>query len=432
MILRPRALSILGGIAGLAAIAYAWAISLPLIADDYVQAMLAAQFAPVSGWRELAGDALYRCRSTSLFLTYWTMALFGVNRLAFNLTSLSLHIMNAWLVLALGSWKVIGWRVSTAAAVFFVIYETHQEAVVWYAALPEQLVFLFVLLCFLAWLRWLENGHPAWYIATGAAYLLALASKESAVLVLGLMLIPLIFRSERRRPLIAMIPFVAAALLYAWAIFAAGQSHLHLNDGTFSFRAPVLWNWFNSFVRMFWIWGLAGLILLWRLRAKEYLRLVWVAMAWTAIALIPYSFLMYMDRVPSRHRYLASIGISMIVAAAFIALKEWSSTARRPWLVPAAAAIVFLHNCGYLWLYKQPQFVKRAEPTEAVLELVREQNRPVVVHCYPYSIIVAQWAVQLVEHKPPGFVTPGPSLKSCNDRTILRTAGAEPATATGF
>jgi hypothetical protein len=360
------------------------------------------------------------------------MALFGINKLAFNLTSLSLHIVNAWLVFALGSWKVVGWRTSAIAAAFFVIYETHQEAVVWYAALPEQLVFFFVVLCFLAWLRWLDSGRALWYLATFAAYLLALASKESAVLVIGLMLLPLVFGGERRRPLLAMIPFVAVALIYAWAIFSAGRSHLHLTDGTFSFRAPVLWNWFNSFARMYWIWGLAAIILLCCLRAKEHLRTVAVAMAWTAIALVPYSFLTYMDRVPSRHRYLASIGISILVAAAFMALKQRAALWNRPWLVPATAIVVLLHNCGYLWFYKQQQFMKRSQPTEAVLEFVREHNRPVIVDCYPYSIIVAQWAVQLVENKPAGFVTAGPSLLSCNDRTLLRAAEAESASTAGF
>jgi hypothetical protein len=55
-----------------------------------------------------AGDPLYRCRATSLVITYWTERLFGLNALAFNASSLLLHILNTWLVLALGRWKVVG------------------------------------------------------------------------------------------------------------------------------------------------------------------------------------------------------------------------------------------------------------------------------------------------------------------------------------
>jgi len=317
---------------------------------------------------------------------------------------------------------MVGWRISTIAAAFFVIYEGHQEAVVWYAAVPEQIVFTFVLLCFLAWLRWLETGQARWYAATWVAFLLALLSKESSVIVLALMLLPLALRAERRRSMAAFLPLVAVAGVYCWSIFVAGQSHLHLRDGTFSFSAPFLWNWFNSFTRMYWIWGLGALILLVALHAREHFKIIGVALAWTALALVPYSFLTYMDRVPSRHRYLASVGVALLVGAAFLALRERAAMWGRPWLVPLTAALMLAHNCGYLWFYKQPQFLKRAEPTEALLDLVRERKQPVIVDCFPYPMHVAQWAVQLVEDKPAGFVIAGQSHEACGERTVLRTA----------
>ena len=52
----------------LAWLAYAPALRLPLIFDDYVQIRLARDFGPLYGWPKVAADPLYRCRETSLAL----------------------------------------------------------------------------------------------------------------------------------------------------------------------------------------------------------------------------------------------------------------------------------------------------------------------------------------------------------------------------
>lgn len=406
-----------GALLSLCLMAYWWAFSVPLISDDYLQVWLARQFAKSGGWKLLVNDALYRCRATSLFVTYWTTSLFGVSDAAFTSTSLLLHVLNACLVAGLGGWKLVGPRVAAAAAAFYVVCEGHQEAVVWYAALPEQLVFLFILVCFLCWLRWLETGATLTYVAAWLAYLLALLSKESAVAVAALMLLPVAFDRHGRRALLALAPFAIAGLVYAWAIFAAGSSHLHLHDGTFSFAAPVFSTWLRSFARLLWFWGLAGIVLLWAMRT--HLRLAAMALMWIAIGLAPYSFLTYMPRIPSRHRYLADVGVALIVGSAFTAVLRSEQATKRRWLVAGLASAIVLHNCSYLWLYKRAQFLDRARPTEAVLQMLRNHNQPVVVECFPYPLQVAQLAVELVAARPAEYVVPGNAFSTCTDRTVL-------------
>src|SRR5712691_2521385 len=100
-------LAVLVALAALALLAFGRALFIPLIADDYQQIQYAREFAPPSGWSALAQDALYRCRSTSLVFTYWTELLFGWNVLAFNVSSLAVHIVNSLLVYLLGLWRVV-------------------------------------------------------------------------------------------------------------------------------------------------------------------------------------------------------------------------------------------------------------------------------------------------------------------------------------
>ena len=88
-------------IAILAFLAYARALWLPFIADDYEQIQKSRDYGPVSNWSALAHDVLYRCRATSLIMTLWIDRAFGLDPWYYNLTSLLLHIANSRLVTTL-------------------------------------------------------------------------------------------------------------------------------------------------------------------------------------------------------------------------------------------------------------------------------------------------------------------------------------------
>lgn len=429
---------ILAALALLAVLPYLRSLSLPFISDDYVQIGLARTFVPPSGWRMLAADVLYRCRTTSLVMTYWTDAWFGLTPLAFNLSSLLVHILNTWLVFALGMWRPVGWRIAALAAAFFAVYEGHQEAVIWYAALPELLVFFFALLAFLFWVRWIQSpagGAGNWLVAL-ACFVLALASKESAVAVVPLLLLPV--SSEKapwRRWLAPWSAFAVLAGLYMALIFAGSAHHLHFHDaGTFSLHAPVALVWTNSFGRMFWIWGWIAVLVLVLRRRQVPLQPVLLAFAWAGITLLPYAFLTYMNRVPSRHTYFASAGMAWIVALGAVALYEGVRLSRRS-AVWALAGVVVAHNCLYIWTKKQQQFLERAAPTEKLVRFARKARGPIYVHCFPYGLECAERAVALRVGKtvapmpaPGGQDSPIPagSVFCLSPREHLRARGPLP------
>lgn len=387
--------ALLAGLAILAALPYLRTVTLPPISDDYTQIWLGRHYGPFDRWPALAEDALYRCRAISILLTWWTERVFGVQPLVFNISNLLVHILNTWLVFALGAWRAIGWRLAAVAAAFFAIYEGHQEAVVWYAALPETTVFLFAVSAFLLWVLWIQRGSRWWLLASFAAFLLAMGSKESGAAVAGLVLIPVwTGRVPLRRWVLPWLVFLASALAYAALIFAAKTDHLHLNDGTFTLGPHFLAVMGNSFARMLWVWGWLSVVVLGLWRERGRLELLLVALAWAAIAFLPYSFITYMPRVPSRHTYFASVALAWVVGAALLAL--WNRAgSRRAWAVGAVAAVLLLHNCGWVWTRKYDQFADRARPTEKLLEFVKTAKGPVYVHCFPYPVLVAIWAADM-------------------------------------
>jgi hypothetical protein len=404
-------------LAALAFFAYLPSLSLPLISDDYGQIHFAREYGPVSGWRALASDALYRCRTTSLLLTYWTDKAFGVNPFAFNLSSLALHILNVWLVFALGAWKKIGWKYSAVAAGYFAVQEGHQEAVMWYAAVHEAVNLLFVLLCVLCWLRWLVSKRLRFLGGSFCFYILALLSKESAVAIVPLLILLAAFERARwRQVLISTFPFAVVAVGYFLLIFADRATHVHFNDvGTFSLQAPFWITWKNSMGRLFWIWGWLSILalLVWRSPGRTSLAIL--GAAWAGITLLPYCFLTYMPRVPSRHTYFASVGLAILVSAAFWGFRERFQT--RSWMNWALAAAIIAHNIAYLWVRKQAQFLELAAPTEQLVAFAAQVEGPVFVHCFPYGMETAQWAVELRLHKQAYPMISGRPLSEIKDRS---------------
>lgn len=385
-------------------------LGLPFISDDYTQIRIAREYGPPSGWSALAEDPLYRCRATSLLLTWAVDALFGLSPLAHNAAGLVLHTLNCLLIALLGLWRRIGFVLSIPAAYFYAVYEGHQEAVVWNAALPELLVMFFALACCLSWISWLQDGcRRSWLGAAAAAcFLLALYSKESAVTLLApLAAVWWIERPASRAPLVHLAVYALAACLYTALIFQASAAHLHLNDGTFDFRAPF---WFvlpHSALRMLWIWGLVSAGLLAMYRNRVCWRVAGLALAWMGVALLPYSFLLYQSRVPSRHTYLAAAGLAFIAAAAWRAL---------PARAPAAAllaAAVLVHNGGYLWLRKLPQYERRAAATRRFLDFSAANPGVVRVLCAPYGRAVLADAAAVAHNRPLNAVLgaddPGPA-----------------------
>jgi len=386
-------------VALLSVLAYARSLGLPFISDDYLQIELGRQYGVMAGWPALLHDALYRCRATSLVLTYWTEQWFGTDPFVFRLSSLAIHILNSLLVFAMGFWRPIGWKVSAVAACFFAVLQRHQEAVIWYAALPELLVFTFGLLSFLSWVWWLqsERGAGAAYWCAFACFLAALFSKESAVAVVPLLVFAALLERLRWRVIaVRVLPFALCAVAYFGLAFAARKTHLHFNDaGTFSLSAPFLWVLVRSGARLLWVWGAVALVALAGWKARRWTRLLWIAGVWTAITLLPYSFLTYMPFVPSRHTYFASIGLALLVAAALIELYTRTAPKYRKPAVALIAGVVIAHQCVYLWTKKQAQFELRARPTEELLRIAARAQSPVYVKCFPYDPSLAELALRI-------------------------------------
>lgn len=379
-------------LAALAIAAYLPILTLPFISDDFTQIPMARHY--VTSWNLLVQSHELRTRLTYVLLDGGLDHLFGFSPRPFYVASIMLHFLCTLLVFASGSIPTIGLRNSFWAACFFAVCEGHQEAVMWIAASMELFVFLFGVGAVLLWCRWLKTGSLKCYALAMLSFALAALSKESVWIFPVLMaLVGLVERVPWRRALKGLAPFCAATAGYVLWLLGSRSANGRFNDGSFSLEAPWLRNDLNSAWHVLLIWGILALIVIAWKRDAIAVRVAWLSCLWMVLSILPYSFLTYMPRVPSRHTYLASMGLAWLVASAFELLR--TQFPRASWI---AAAIVLLVNCELLWVKKLSQFRERAEPTELLQSSARQASGDIHIRCIPVNPLVAQAALREERH----------------------------------
>jgi hypothetical protein len=379
--------------------AYAPMLGIPLIADDYPNLAQAQRYGSWTGLSALFHDAVFRLRATSYWATFLLWSVSHVTPYAYHAVSLALHVANTCLVYFVGaSWQPMR-PAAFWAALLFAVHEGHQEAVMWFSAISELLLFFFGMAALLCAFKAAERKRVwPWQLAGTLLFALALLSKESAVFLLPLFLLATPAAGWRRW-LVRLFPHAALVAL-AVASIAAGRAYsFRFSDGSFSLHAPFWITWPHSFARLLWIWGWAAAIAIVLSRERRLERAALFALAWIGVALVPYSFLTYSTQIPSRQTYLASAGLAWIFG---LAMAYWSQKwSARPSIATAVVAIMLLHNTVYLWTKKRSQFLERAAPTEQLIALARQTSGPIWVRCFPQPPIVAEAAVRLAAGRDP-------------------------------
>jgi hypothetical protein len=400
----------------LAAVAYAAMFSIPLLEDDYPNLWQSQQMGSPADALALLHNPVFRLRATSFWAMYLLWQVGKLAPLVYHLASLLLHIANTWLLYAI----CLAWpRMRPAAfwaAAFFAIAEGHQEAVMWFSAINELLLFLFGMGALWCWIQGADRSR-SWILQLAGVGLFALAllSKESAVVLLPLFVLAG-GRQEWRRTAVRLVPYLVLAVWAMAALAATRNYSFRFSDGSFSLHAPFWLTWPRNCFRALWIWGLAALAAIFLARDRSLRGPAIAALAWIGIGLAPYSFLTYSTQIPSRQTYLASAGLALLFG---LAMAHWSAHGLRRRWIAAVAALVLLHNIGYLWTKKRSQFLERAAPTEQLIALARRTPGPIWVRSFPRNRFIAEEAVHLGAGYAPG------NLVWSEDDAIKHRAAAE-------
>jgi hypothetical protein len=403
-------LLVLGSLVLLAFITYLPALGNFFIADDFVylrQAKIASRhlshllhFEP--------GGGLFRITGHCYFLLGYK--LFGLDPRGFYALGLVLHVVNSWLVCRLAA-RLTGRReAGIAAGLFFAVYERHHEAVMWISAVQELLMALGALVCLLAWLRFSPaHGRPlrraGWYALALGAFVFALFSKESALVVVPLLIgldLHLHIGAQQaallRRRLLWYAPFLLAGVAHAAWVCAADSFVAHGFYAVGFHFFTVYPRSLNILLLYVYPFMLAALLLRLRPATCHLSPATWFFFAWLLITPVPYCFVTYLDRIPSRQTYLPSVATSALIG--ILGMYLWESvtagraTKRQKTVLLALCLAMVALNVAFVW-NKNAQFVKRAAPIKLLLDTLREHRAAeqpgakiyVVTDSPPYELI---------------------------------------------
>ncbi len=103
--------------------------------------------------------------------------------LGYHLTNVLVHIAVSLVILWIGSLLLRDWLASFVAALVFALHPVHSQSVSFIAGRTDLVSTLFFLLAFGLYLRWRESGRWPAYAGSAVAFVLALLSKEVAVML---------------------------------------------------------------------------------------------------------------------------------------------------------------------------------------------------------------------------------------------------------
>jgi tetratricopeptide (TPR) repeat protein len=313
-------------------------------------------FSPV--WKQMGAFVLSNYyRPIFVLLMRINYALFAGRPLGWHVVSVIMHLLVTWLVYVLARKLTGEFTTAWLAALIFGVHPIHHEVVAWVSGTTESLFAITFLLAFLAYLRSLEGDKAKWMMVSLAFYVLAVLSKETAIVLPALVFahgwIGYTPVEISRRPGFvarfrsAFVPaslYLPLAFLYLLArnraLSGLGHSIVHLTPLTWLLTLPSILlfyarNWFfpfrlSEFYDLFYQSSpsfahvmLPAIILIalgagaWISRNRLGAKDVDNAVAWIVIPLLPALDTVVFksdELVHDRYFYLPSIGAAMFVA----------------------------------------------------------------------------------------------------------------------
>jgi hypothetical protein len=334
------------------------------------------------GW-----DGIYRPLRTLDFAIDWAVS--GGRPWFFHLRNVLYHVISSLLLLAiLRTLLAPRTRPALWGALFFAVHPVHVESVEWITSRGDAMLLTFFLLSL-----WLYiSGRP---LAAAATFVVALFSKEAAVIFPGIVLLVDLMRGERPRVRWLAL-YTALSLLYCclWFLLVAGgrtEGVGHLAGwwgGSYGANLTTMARGFAYYVQLlilpvrqifdyhvpadtgFDAGAALGILLLGGIAALGWFRdrRLLFGLAWFAIAILPTANLLYAVGIPTAERflYLPAVGMSLWVG-------HLLASSRLRYVVVACLLALAVARSG-VWRTTDTLFAATEKVADTPLTLVHQTN----------------------------------------------------------
>ena len=266
-------------------------------------------------------------------------SVWGLNVIGYHLANILLHILVAlcvyWLVSILFSNKLL----SLLSGIFFVSHPVQTETVASISIRGDLLSTLFILLCFIFYIKLLSKNNASSYIIIALTYILALLSKENALIIPFLVLIyHYVFGKKIRfNKFILLLVITFAYLFLRTAVLSSAPLRTYTIIGIFH-RIPGFFIAISNYVRILIfpfdlhaeygekLFNLADpkallgilisfLLIAYALRKRKANSLISFSICWFFLTLLPVSNIYPIGFYMAEHYlYLPSIGFFLALA----------------------------------------------------------------------------------------------------------------------
>ena len=308
------------------------------------------------------------------YTSFWLEhKLWGFDPTGYHIVNVLLHLANTLLLWHLlrrlavsGAWMV---------AAVFAVHPLHVESVAWIIERKDVLSGLFYLGAVLAWMRFVEQPNPRWYVGSLVLYVAGLLSKSIVVTLPAVLLIWHWWKQGRvtSADLLRLVPFFAVGLVITvgdLSFYRSGSStsfDYSLAERTliaaralWFYAGKLLWPTNLAVIYPRWdihvadllAWGyliaaVALVVALWHIRSR-FGRGPLAGVLFFAVTLSPvlgfvdYIYMSYAF-VADRYQYLAGIGImAVVIGAAAYGIRPLSDSWQKGALAGAAVVLVVL------------------------------------------------------------------------------------------
>lgn len=152
------------------------------------------------------------------YMVFWlNYKLFGLNPFGYHLFSLILHILNSYIVVYLVWMLSSNLGLAALTGLFFATNFAITDAVIWPSAYVDTVMFFFYIASLIAFLNFLTNRSPRYYILSLFLFILSLSAKGTALtLPLAAFILEQYYAPQKIdfKRLLKFIPFVLIVLLY--------------------------------------------------------------------------------------------------------------------------------------------------------------------------------------------------------------------------
>lgn len=287
-----------------------------------------------------AGKEFNFYRPVQMFTYRLDHSLWELDARGYHLTNILFHILTAlgiyWLVSILFGDQLL----SLLTSLFFVGHPIHTQAVSYISGRADLLVSLFMLICFISYVKQSRTKNVYIYLLMLASYVLALLSKENSLILLALVPLYHSISKERFSPkgYVSLLSLSAGYLFLRVTLLKHLIPHTSLQDTSLFERMPGFFVAITHYIQLLFLplnlhmeYGnklfsltdpramLGGVILFslvfFALRFRNQNRLIFFSITWFLVALLPSSNIYPINAFMAEHwLYVSSIGFFLILA----------------------------------------------------------------------------------------------------------------------